>query len=218
MEIGLIDPSTGTLLTDSSSTHPTTAMLTYYIENAQTHIERLTWKSWRAKSTNDYEYYNVYDNNVNNSFGYAIIQGIFFVAIKLNHEQINTPVSGTDYFEYFDGSDWIDLIANKTVGSGFGEGDYWIEPENGIIYLFTILPTYGRSTFKAKYRYGYSSVPEDIREATAKLAAIDVIGSDWFKRSFPNSAIHENSKDYKDRLQKKADSIIDSYRGLQFVW
>jgi len=217
-ELGLYDPSTGTLQVPSAQTFPTTDMITYYIENAQTHIDRQTKKSWRAKSVTEWEYHSIYDNNVNNSFGYTMIQGIFFIAIKLDYQQINTLESGTDYLQYFDGSSWIDLVATKTLGDGFGEGDYWVEPESGIVYLFTVLPTYGRSTFRAKYRYGYSAVPEDIREATAKLAAVDAVGSDWFKRAFPESTIHENAKEWKDRKQKKADDIINSYRNLQFQW
>lgn len=226
LQMGYTDPSTGTILVDSSSTFPTTDMITFYINNAESFIDRETWRSWRAKSTDGFEYYNVFTNldgggyggGFGFGYGYTILNGIYTVAIKLIHSKLRDLVEATDFLEYFDGGDWIDIIANKISGDGFGEGDYWIDQEQGIVYLFTILPSIGRSTFRAKYRYGSETVPEDIREATAKRAAIDVLTSDWFKRNFPDNGAHLSMGDQISQYEKTIDRIIGNYKGIEFIY
>ncbi len=79
------------------------------------------------------------------------------------------------------GNQWIDLLDGAhTEGVG---GDYWLDYQQGILYLGRQLPFYSPSQIKLQYRYGHpelGAVPLDIKHACIKLAAAELLDGEFY--------------------------------------
>lgn len=128
------------------------------------YIDKKTGHAWRTVTVTN-EYHDIpeqYDRHVGRR-------------ISLYHRTITTLASGTDKIEVWDGSSWVEWVANKTEGR---ESDYWVDYEEGIIYLMAAFTFHKKKAVRVTYRYGESSVPDDIKHACALLVAAQIISSD----------------------------------------
>lgn len=158
------------------TSRPTIARIGLMILQAEDMIDNITNHAWRtrynatstgkASASADYEYHTI-------TFPYKYHTGI---AIHLKRRKIKTmSASSGDALELFTGSSYEDWIATKTEGRA---NDFWFDYNLGILYI--------RSTYwwgqplkvRIKYRYGESSVPEDIRRITTMLVASELITSE----------------------------------------
>lgn len=191
----------------TTETLPTLEEVTKWIEQSETIIENETKRAWKSISIPD-EYHKFEGWQVP---GFHIGYGrrIWFtqrtVVIKLYNSKVTDFASGTDKIEYFDGSDWTDIVATGTKGDSFGEGDFWPDLKNGVIYLYgKVSPVPGKS-LRVTYRYGAeTTVPLDIQRACELLTAIRVMESDDYVQKFagapPFTAQQKSSSFRKEAL------------------
>lgn len=172
----LLNQSTQARLTFSTDTDPTLAEVEATINRMEDHIDRETCHAWRAIQVTD-EYYNIPYNC------YNFYQRQF--PIHLKHRKINTLVSGTDKIEVWNGNEWEDLVLDANGYTEGRDGDYWVDYNQGVIYLVKKRPWTLDKGIRVSYRYGESSVPGDIEEACTKLVAIDIAENDDFVVQLP---------------------------------
>ena len=144
------------------------------IQRAEDLLDHKTHHAWRTTSVSE-EYHNFpLDENRSGYFtGAGLEINLFHREIKLTDGALDT--SEGDKLEVFDGDNWIDWTDTYTEGRG---EDYWIEPKIGVLWVRSFSIFAGASSVRLTYRYGASSVPKDIEEATIKLTAIDLITTD----------------------------------------
>ena len=149
----------------NETTRPTLKEVQASIKRAETEIENMTQHAWRAKTITD-QYYDIPE----------ISWDGIFVRIKLRHREIRTLASGSgDKLEIWNGSTWEDWLTAKTEGRA---NDYWVDEGAGVVFLRISYRWHRKKAVRMTYRYGASSVPEDVRDATALVAAIKIIQSD----------------------------------------
>jgi hypothetical protein len=158
----------------------TNSYLEATINRAEDRIDNQTGHAWRtrysrtesgADTTSKYEYKNC------NHYHYWSTG----VPIYLDHRSVttfdNTSPSPGDTLEIWSGS-WEAL----TTGNESRSGDYWIDYQNGVIWLRRWFLFTSTDQVRVKYRYGESVVPYDIQHCAVLIAARQIITSD--DRSF----------------------------------
>lgn len=148
----------------SASTNPTATQVNSMILQAEDHIDRLTNHAWKEKTITN-EFYNL-DVNA----AYNVGAGI---RIKLRHRKIKTLDSNEgDKVEIWDGSAYEDYLVTRTQGRA---SDFWIDPEQGVLWLKLRHFSSVKNIIRMSYRYGESTVPYDIQEATAQYVAMKIL-------------------------------------------
>lgn len=141
------------------------------ITSCESEINRRTRHAWKAVTVTD-EYHDYPRPISTNHFRDGI-------PLKLDHRAVKTfdHASG-DKLEIWDGSNYIDWVdpANGRVESR--ARDFWVDYTNGVIYLRQFAYYSQVKAVRCTYRYGDSTVPESVRDATAFLAAADLIMND----------------------------------------
>lgn len=141
-----------------------------FIRSAETRINKITRHSWKEVIVTD-EYYDLPSR--------ALMDRAGFVPIFLNHRKVRPIATASgDKVEVWDGSTWLDWAG---VGSGkvySRSGDFWLNGADGILYVKKSVVGDERDAVRVTYRYGESAVPEDIRDASAQLAASAIIMND----------------------------------------
>lgn len=179
-----------------------------FINEAEDEIDHRTQNSWRSTEVTN-EFYNL---PFNEYFDYSI-----GLAIHLRHRNIKTLSSTVgDKIELWTGSEYIDWLTDKTEGRG---EDFWLEEEQGILHLRYYYAFYREKALRLTYRYGETTVPKDIRKATAMMAAIDLIQSDDMSAMLdetgdPTRMSHLNRI---ERMQKQIDVILTNRTELSVI-
>lgn len=150
--------------------NPTISDVERMIEQFEDYIDFRTQHAWRERRVSKYEYHRL---------GYLGVRGGWFVwlgfPIFLKHRKVKQfSKEQGDAFEVFNGSSWEDWLTTKTEGVN---GDYWVDYDNGIIYVFGYWRYVGFKDFmvRVKYRYGEETVPKDITRACALLVAAHLV-------------------------------------------
>ncbi len=125
-------------------------------------------------------------------------------------------LADVDKLEVWNGSSYSDWLDDKTEGRA---NDYWMDEEQGVLYLRYYFPYFTKKAVRMTYRYGESSVPNDILKATALIAAIKVLESD------DRSSVMAETGDptritYDSRVskwQKEVDRIIRNHTELRVI-
>jgi hypothetical protein len=152
----------------TACTSPSIAQVEKLIKRSENKIDRRTGHAWRTKTTTE-----IYNLPLLYTFGWGT-----FIALK--HRNIKykagadtcLDTAAGDKIEIWNGSNgqWSDYVCTP--------GSYDIEYIKGEVYLrgfiFSILR---QNRVRVTYRFGDSSVPEDIEDATVKLTCIDLIRS-----------------------------------------
>lgn len=139
------------------------------------------------------------------------------IPVKLLHRSLRTFTSGTHKIEYFDGGDWVDLALSA---NGYSEGrgkDYWIDSEDGIIYMITVRPLYRRKGLRVTYAYGDSDVPRDIQKATTLLACIQLLENELYTNALPEGSDNLTYRDKVEGWKAEVKRILDNRAELIFV-
>ena len=160
-------------ITLTDTTTPTIQSVVALINRMEDRIDHKTSHAWRerfsgTKSGQDmtakYEYYDVSGN-------YRYHTGI---AVYLDHRKIRSFQTG-DVMEIWNGSAWTVWIATKTEGRA---DDYWVDYEQGIIYLLARYSISGPAKMRIKYRYGESTLNKLVEDICTKMVASDLMVSD----------------------------------------
>lgn len=160
--------------TFSGSTTPTTTQVEDYINASEDQIDKYTMHAFRSVTVTK-EYHNMPppEHRRYTDAGTPV----FLQHRKITVDANGDLESGTDLVEVWDGSSWVDWVASSDFTQGRG-GDFWVEPDKGIVWIRS--PQYSPrvSAIRVTYRYGESSVPNDIKEACALLSASRLLTSD----------------------------------------
>jgi hypothetical protein len=166
-----------------------------FILEASEQIDDYTRQAWRENEVKE-EHHN-FDSAYRWDSGRAV---------KLNKMDVRTPLDSSkgDKLEIFDGGDWDDWVADSNRTEGRGNGDYWLDGHSGQLFVFKLFAWRSSPQMRVSYRYGdpvptetktlkdgtdYDVItqPRSIRKACAKLAAIELISSDFYTSLIPGS-------------------------------
>lgn len=195
----------------TESSKPSFITVENHILAAEDEIDFRTRHAWRTRYSNtpsggstasNYEWYDIPSGNYNSDTGRRI---------KLQHRFVKALASG-DALEIWDGSSYVDWRTSKTEGRA---NDFWIEYENGVLFLRSQHNPKERA-IRFKYRYGETRVPEDVKRAAIKLAAIQLLMSEDRSVLFPDGARNIPSESKIAEWQRDADSIVS--RHTELVW
>ena len=158
----------------SGSTTPTSTVVNSFIEMSEARVDELTnhaWATARAGTvTNERARIQLVRSNVINSRG----------RIQLEHYPIIGLASGTDALNVWDGSAYVEYVANKTGTNTVTDSvnkDWWVDTERGIVYIdnYATLNMLNSSPqgvdAYVTYRYRTASTPDDIKLATIYFTA-----------------------------------------------
>ena len=171
-------------------------------------IDFRTQHAWRGRKVDKWEYHRL---------GYLGNRGNWFVwmgfPIFLRHRSVKQFDKGQgDEFQVFNGSSWEDWLTTKTEGM---TGDYWVDYDNGIVYVFGYWRYVGFKDFmvRFKYRYGESTVPQDIKRACVLLTAAHLVSVNDKLFLIPEGGTGVLSIREKVELwRQEANDILDARR------
>ena len=167
-QLGVVDKDGNRPTLDGDSI-PTSTEITEIIEDAENDIEEFCNAAWREVTVTD-EYHSTPTIH-HRRFRFGI-------QIQVRHQ----PLRSFTKIEVWDGDVWNDIVATGTLGDGPGDGTYFINLKEGILYLHSDYPTaYYENNIRLNYTWGKADFPKAIRRATIFLAAAYVIisGYDW---------------------------------------
>jgi hypothetical protein len=164
----------------SASTNPTTTQIQTWIAAAEDWIDNCTGHAWRERysatetgedTSANYEYYDIPEYYIGRSYKRGA--GIKIYLKKRKIRQFDS--SQGDALELWNGSEYIDYLSDKIDGRN---EDYWLDLNKGILYLRRWIIYYTQQALRLKYRYGDTTVPQDIRDAASLYAAARALSSD----------------------------------------
>ena len=191
-----------------AGTTPTETDVEQNIIDAQDEIDRQTHHAWRESQVLN-EFYN-FPTEGRTYSRYGLGGDLYTTGLKidLRHRKIKDfDTNEGDKLEIWNGTEYVDWITTKTEGRA---DDFWIDQEQGMLYVRYFYPFFIERAIRLSYRFGDATVPNDIRKATAMLAAIDYISSDD-RSSMLNETGDPTRMSYSDRIQRyerKIDKIL----------
>lgn len=140
---------------------PTKEQVENIIKAVQDDVDNFTRCSWRERQVAglwidvDYNQYNMWG------------AGFKFNLKKRNIKALDADEG--DELLVWDGSRYVDYLTERTEGRS---SDFWIDYEDGYLYIRTSAMIYAEKVIKATFRYGKTVVPSSIKKATAQLVAV----------------------------------------------
>lgn len=194
----------------NANSYITLTEITTFIEMVQDEIDRYTQHAWREVTvTNEVR---------NNRRGYRRLRDSYVraVRIKMKHKSIRdlAAVSGDKIELFTGGGAWIDVLDTGTKGVGIGNGTFYMDIYKGILYIHDSRTLKGPGTVRVTYRYGETSVPEDIKRACAYLTAVMVISSDNYMKHFPNDQAGYPIASQAEYMERKAYTLLNRYKRI----
>lgn len=193
----------------STSTTPTKADVEASINTAEREIERRTRHAWREITvTEEFHDIPVFYKRQRRNNGIYLGAGI---PIYMKHRAVKGFDTGEgDAVEIWNGSEYEDWLLTKTEGRA---NDFWLSNKKGILYLRYYWPFFTEQAIRLTYRYGETTVPEDIRDACARLAAIDYLMSDDRSSFLTESGdlTRQSFDDKINKLDRKVTRLLRNY-------
>jgi hypothetical protein len=190
------------------STAPTIQDVQRFIQDAEEELDRDIGHAWKERSVSE----EMHDLNQ-----LSYIYGTGW-PIYLGFRKVRTLDSDEgDKIEIWDGENWVDWVASSDYTEGRDE-DYWMDYKNGILWIKSLSGTsYTKMSVKVTYRYGDTSVPNDIRKACALLAAINILDTNDRTILVPEGSPPSINWDRKiERWQAQIDKTIASRAEIKF--
>lgn len=166
--------------------NPSQSQVKEMIEDRSAYIDRQTRRAWREnKVVNETKRF---DTRYRWDAGRPVM---------LNKLDVISPLDSAegDKLEIWEGSDWHDWVADTSLSEG-RDGNYWLDPSMGQLFVYKRFTWHSKPQIRVSYRYGREvtdsdsdnvpdDLPRDIREACAKLVAIDLVASDQHSQLLP---------------------------------
>ena len=206
LQLGASSDSNFTGKTDfDANTNPTQNTVENWIAESEDYIDQETMHAWRAVTVTKEQHHLEAPH-------YQLRDGS---EIKLLHRNIRTLTSGTDLLEVWDGTQYLDYLANKTEGRN---NDYWVNEQDGFIFVKTY-PAYTPRTFgvRVTYRFGDTSIPRDIKRACVLLTAIQLLSSEDRSVLLPEGTSNIPYQSKSEKWQERADEIIAKRREIVLI-
>ncbi len=177
------------------------------IREAEDDIDSTTMHAWREKTITE-EMHDLNQLEYVPGSGYPIYLG---------HRKIKTlDTSEGDKIEIWDGSNWTDWIASSDYTEGRDE-DYWMDYQNGILWIRSTVISYPTMSVRVTYRYGESTVPKDIRKACAMMVAMELYAtSDKTVLTAEGDRERYSYSSRIKRMEDKVNAIISKYTEVRF--
>ncbi|KKM76972.1 hypothetical protein LCGC14_1374810 [marine sediment metagenome] len=188
-----------------TTTNPAKTTVDRWIDESADLIDQETMHAWRTvKVTKEQHHLEIPH--------YQLRDGS---EIKLLHRNIKTLTAGTDLLEVWDGTQYLDYLANKTEGRN---NDYWANEQSGFIFVKTY-PAYLPRTFgvRVTYRFGDSTIPGDIKRACVMMTAIQFLQGEDRSVLLPEGTSNIPYQSKEDKWQKKVDGILDKRREIMLI-
>lgn len=185
------------------SSNPTQTTVNELIASNTTTIDKETMHAWESRTVTEEMHHQ-------DSLPYGLREG---VKIFLNHRIVTTFLSGTDLLEIWDGTQFLDYVANKVEDRN---RDFWVDYPRGIITIKNIT-FYKYFSARVTYRYGETSVDTDIRKACILLTAADLAGGDDRSILFPEGTSNVSLPDKVEKWRSQAAEIISDNRETKVV-
>ena len=188
-------------------TKPSLNDIEEWIREAQDDIDSTTHNAWRTVTVSN-EYHDINQLSYEEGCGWPIY---------LKHRNIKSlDTSEGDKIEIWDGSDWVDWVASSDYTEGRDE-DYWVDYEQGILYITNNVWSYLRKGVRLTYRFGNTTVTKDIRNACAMMVAIKVLETNDRTIVVPDGTERNVSYSSRiNRMQDKIDNILAKHSEVQF--
>lgn len=136
----------------------TRAQVITAIRWAMASIDRRCGQSWRLRVVTQ-EWHDL---------SQFVFDGVW-TKVKLDNRQVaDLAAASGDVLQVRAGSSWEDYLATRTQGIA---GEFYVQNEDGWLYLKRRISMVVDDAIRITYRCGFTSVPEDIQEACALLAA-----------------------------------------------
>ena len=142
------------------TTNPTSGQVDNIINRMEDRIDQKLVHGWREKTSKLMF--------VNPSF-FDFRNGTRF---DLPNYNVKTLLNGTDTLEVWDGSEYVDFLADKTEGR---DEDYWLDGEKGVLFVRNGIQRSTKKPIRIKYRYGEDTVPGEIEDLCTLMAAKQVL-------------------------------------------
>ena len=165
----------------TGDTTPESDAVEAFINMAEERIDQLTDHAWHTNRANTVTEERAriqrVRSNVINTRG----------RIQLKHYPILDMAGGTDKLHVWDGSSYVEYIANKTGSNTVTDPvnkEWWVDGERGIIYLndYSTLNMINSApsgvACYVTYRYATASTPDDIKLATIYFTASTIAAND----------------------------------------
>lgn len=200
------------LLTLTDSTTPTIQYVADLIARIEDIIDNQTGHAWRKRysntntgsdNTSQYEMYDV-------PFGYEKWIGR---PVYLKHRKIYTlDADEGDALEYYDGSQWVDWIADKTEGRS---DDFWLDYDRGILYMrVRYMYTY-QQKIRIKYRYGETTVNRIVEDLATKMVAKEILMGESKASFLPEGSISVTPTTKVNIWEKEIINTLTSLKEFQ---
>jgi len=201
----MLDPATGVRRVLDTNSNPTALEVEARINAFEDYIDQYTRDQWRIKAS-DLEYYSS-DNLWPGWFPHE--QYCWVRGWKL---QTFSAAAG-DVLKLRRGDTWTDLLdVNHTEGIG---QDFWVEYDTGILHFYKTRPQYGEHQVMVKYRWGNSTVPNDIKRACSNLAAADVLRSEMYAVIMgQGGGFTTHREETADKWEAEAKDILNRHQRL----
>ena len=160
--LGWIDENGGRP-TLSGSTIPTATEVTEMIEDAESEIERYTYTAWREVTVT---------NELHSSpviYSHRPRYGIY---MQMNNRFIKTLSSAAgDKIEVWQGTSYVDLLATGTQGDGPDDGDFYIDYDRGMLWIYTNFPDLACAyCIEAGFDWTYTMVDQNVSMTNGEKA------------------------------------------------
>lgn len=222
MSIQPVDPSSGEVYCDvervsgffekyedgfDQNTQPPASHVRSLIAEASDYIDQYTNHAWRERRVNG-EMKNIM-NRWNWQTG---------TPIQLMKQDVRTPLDPEqgDELRFWEANSYEDWLTNEEYEYG-RDNDYWIEEETGTLYVYR-RPVFNRiKQIEISYRYGKQPVPAAIENAAAKLAAADLMESDFYNVTVPGNEDQKNPGQIAETWREEVRKRLDRYKRIQIA-
>ena len=195
----------------SDSTTPSVQQVIELINRIEDEIDYRTGHAWRLRYSgtpsgqDQTQVYESYD--VGHLYEYQTGMPVY-----LKHRMIRTlDATAGDVFEIWNGSEWEDWIANKTEGRS---DDFWVDYEQGIIYVKARWGAKGPTKMRMKYRYGETTVNRMIENIATKMVAVDILSNESKAVILPEG---NSSLTYSEKIELWKNEAEEKLVGLKEI-
>jgi len=180
------------------------------INDAEAEIERITGHAWTSRTiSNEVHYYPYYIRD-----WHDWKDGI---PLKLNHRKVKTfnSTSG-DYIYVNEGTGYTNKLGTWTESLN---GQFWVDYDQGVFYVKKFWQWHERGAMKFTYRYGESSVPDDVRMACAFIVTINLLEMEHSMSMHPGGGElnYDPIQNKIDKMQAKVDRILKDRTEIRFI-
>ena len=178
------------------------SLLNRYIDMAEGYVDRLTDTCWNGKTCTEEEYHDL------GKFKGGVWWGIG-IPVHLAKRYIKEIVS----LKVFNGNEWEEWVGVRTEARN--TGDYWVNYNEGKLYINAFWYYQGGREVYVKYTYGRSDLPPEVKELTLIIAMMYVLTFEKRWASIIEGTGGIGIKDMIEQLRERKQQLEDMLRAVK---